>query len=421
MIRPIFSVLRQPWFWIVLAILLRLGFGLTKLDEPVNDQDRYLIFAQSLWNGEGLVYNGHPTAYRPPLYPVLLAPLVGILGTGQKFNLALILVQSIIGGLTTGFAIVVAGRLPVGSIFRRSADTAKIPGSALFAGFITACDPVLLSQSAVPMTETLAALLVIWALACVMNEKYAQSGLVFGLAALCRPSLLACAVPVIAARCCPDRHSAGYRTQLKQLIRLGLVLFLTILPWGIRNWLVLGEPVFTTTHGGYTFALANNPVYYEQVLHGPPGSVWTGQQQQAWMDAIGGSVHARTEPEFDRKLKRKTWQFIAGHPSDFLRACVQRQLHFWAIVPSAQVYGVAVRTISGLWTAPFWGLVAISLCKKTTWRWPMLALLGVVAGLASVHLIYWTDIRMRAPIVPVLAVLASESVSWVLSWRKCPK
>ena len=48
-------------------------------------------------------------------------------------------------------------------------------------------------------------------------------------------------------------------------------------PWAVRNALVLGEPVWTTTHGGYTLALANNEVYYRDVLGGSPGQVWYGQ------------------------------------------------------------------------------------------------------------------------------------------------
>ena len=42
-------------------------------------------------------------------------------------------------------------------------------------------------------------------------------------------------------------------------------------PWAWRNARIFGEPVWSTTHGGYTLALANNPVYYAEVLDGPAG------------------------------------------------------------------------------------------------------------------------------------------------------
>ena len=38
------------------------------------------------------------------------------------------------------------------------------------------------------------------------------------------------------------------------------------------------------TNGGYTLALANNPVYYRDVLNGPSGRVWSGQDQWEWWD-----------------------------------------------------------------------------------------------------------------------------------------
>ncbi len=44
------------------------------------------------------------------------------------------------------------------------------------------------------------------------------------------------------------------------------------------------EPIWTTTHGGYTLALANNRQYYADVLDGPPGAVWSGPNQAAWVD-----------------------------------------------------------------------------------------------------------------------------------------
>ena len=59
----------------------------------------------------------------------------------------------------------------------------------------------------------------------------------------------------------------------------------TLAPWALRNARALGEPVWTTTHGGYTLALANNPTYYDEVLDGPPGAVWSGPNQRRWWDA----------------------------------------------------------------------------------------------------------------------------------------
>ena len=57
---------------------------------PFDDPDNYLPLAGSLARGEGLAWNGRPTAYRPPLYPMLLAPLVKLGGERPILGIALL-------------------------------------------------------------------------------------------------------------------------------------------------------------------------------------------------------------------------------------------------------------------------------------------------------------------------------------------
>jgi len=48
-------------------------------------------------------------------------------------------------------------------------------------------------------------------------------------------------------------------------------------------------------------------------------------------------------------------------------------------------------------------------------------LFGVVlaVGFSAVHAVYWTDLRMRAPLVPVVALLATGGGAWIASqWRR---
>lgn len=385
-----------------LAFLLRVGFGLSQFTKPLEnlDQDRYLPFAKSLWAGEGFTWNGRPTAYRPPLYPMILAPLVGILGETDGFRVCLVLLQASLGATTAWLAIKIAEKISA------SSEMAWLCGVS--AGFLTAADPVLLSQASLPMTETLAAFLLTTSLFFVVKDLSIPAGISFGLSALCRPSLLACACLVIFAHICFSNHNLHRR--MKSAFILAACISLVILPWGIRNYFAIGWPVFTTTHGGYTFALANNEIYYSEVLHGPPGAVWSGARQQDWFDSIGPSVKGMSEHEMDQSLKARTWAFVLHHPRDFLLATVDRQLRFWSVSPSGQVYGRIIRYSSIVWTLPFWLMVCRGLFSKGCRSWPGVACVAAITGLASVHLIYWTDIRMRAPIVPALAIVASQSL-----------
>jgi hypothetical protein len=400
-IRPNLSAV----LWIVLpatAVAARIALGLQRLELAPTDPDHYIAFAQSLWSGEGFVFEGRPTAYRPPLYPILMAPLVGWLGSGRTFHAGLLIAQSLLGGATTWLAMRAAARI-AGSV---TSDNRAALTAASVAGAITALDPVLLGQAPLVMTETLAAFLLSGAVNAAVHDRFVRSGLWFGASALCRPSLLASLVLTAAVRLIPDGSSPP-RRRLIQSLALVLCCWVVLLPWGLRNWQHFGEPVWTTTHGGYTLALANNAVYYDEILEGAPGAVWSGPRQQAWMDTIGSDTIRMSEPEADRHLKRKALTFIRSRPDAFMHACIDRQMRFWAVAPSAQVYGTGIRGAVMIWTIPFWVLAGAALLRRPAWRWSAIVPITVAAGLAAVHVVYWTDIRMRAPIVPTLSILAA--------------
>jgi hypothetical protein len=181
-------------------------------------------------------------------------------------------------------------------------------------------------------------------------------------------------------------------------------------PWALRNALVLGEPVWTTTHGGYTLALANNEVYYRDVLHGPPGRVWTGQDQWLWWDEVNRATSGMTEPAADRFLRGRVLRLAAERPGTFVAACLDRLARFWSVAPAPAVYGQAVRWATAGWTIPLWIALGLGLCRRELWRWPQITAPLQLAGLTLVHLFYWTDLRMRAPIVPAIALIAATAV-----------
>ena len=70
---------RAIWGLVILvALVARLGLAWSAMSRPIDDPDNYLPLARSLAKGEGFQFNGRATAYRPPLYPLVLAP-VGLL------------------------------------------------------------------------------------------------------------------------------------------------------------------------------------------------------------------------------------------------------------------------------------------------------------------------------------------------------
>ena len=67
---PIASASNPLGLIIILAVLLRAAV-MVRGSGAFDDPDNYLPMARSLASGEGFSFKGRPTAYRPPLYPLL--------------------------------------------------------------------------------------------------------------------------------------------------------------------------------------------------------------------------------------------------------------------------------------------------------------------------------------------------------------
>ncbi|WZO99862.1 dolichyl-phosphate-mannose-protein mannosyltransferase [Isosphaeraceae bacterium EP7] len=376
------------------ALLLRLGLLAMQSGRPMEDPDNYLPLARSLAEGRGLSLNGRATAYRPPLYPLVLAPLVA--GLGDRLSWGVAALHLALGAGT----VLLTNRAALGM--------GLSPSRALVAASLVAFDPVLAVQCRSVMTETLAALLVACSLAATTRPGLRGGflgGVAFGLSALCRPSLLPGAALVTCASAALG--PGDLRARLARSTAMALATMLTIAPWAARNLAAVGEPVFTTTHGGYTLALANNPAYYAEVVDGPPGSVWSGPGQADWFGQITAATYHMTEPQADRWLRASALATIRADPRAFARSAVAREGRFWGLAPSGAVYPWHLRIATGLWTLPFWLAAATGLRRPGLRSWPSAAAPLVAVALACVHAAYWTDLRMRAPIVPALALVAA--------------
>ena len=193
------------------------------------------------------------------------------------------------------------------------------------AAAIVACDPVLLWQSRFVMTETLGAFLTALAFVTLAQSRWRGAiagGVCLGLAGLCRPSLLPGAGLIVLGSLAPG--PGHRREQAARSLAMAVSMAAVLAPWAIRNALVFGEPVVTTTHGGYTLALANNESYYRDVLAGSPGRVWTGTDQWLWWDSVNRATAGMSEPQADRFLRGTVVRLAIDQPATFLRACLDR-------------------------------------------------------------------------------------------------
>jgi 4-amino-4-deoxy-L-arabinose transferase-like glycosyltransferase len=357
---------------------------------------------------EGLV-RVRPTAYRPPLYPMLLSLLAT---QGSVAPAAVAALHVLLGAATAGVVFVTARNAGLGRW-------------AYFAAAITALDPILLRQSALVMTETLAAFLASLGMAALARpsgefslRRAAAAGAVLGLSVLCRPTFaawVALAVLAIAAsRSIPHRG---------RIAGVALVFaLLTTSPWVVRNMLQFGKPIITTTHGGYTLWLANNDLYYDQLLE--RGGLFDARRLAPQLTAIRDEV-GENEVAFDRRLTQEAIDTMKRRPAAFAYATFHRLHDLWRLTPRRTGSESTLRSFArfavGAWYGAMfllalWGLVVQ---RRQLARWPWLGGLLLCLAFTLVHSLYWTDMRMRAPLIPAIELAAAAGARAV--FRRSPR
>jgi len=438
------------WPVLVLLVLALAVRGLTLLARPgalAGDPDSYRALAENVVSYDTLGHGESPTAYRSPLYPLVLVPCVALGGTGR---VAIGVLHLLLGVGTVWITYRLGLRWGLGRL-------------ALLAAALVAVDPILLAQSAQVMTETLAALLgvaALWTLTTASQRPgagwAALAGAVLGLGVLCRPTFLpvaaaavlvlpllgrggrtTCGAGVPPAQCSRDGHTTSrdgiLRPMLGRSWRHGLLqsaalvgaLAVIIAPWAIRNAVHFGRPIVTTSHGGFALAVGNNPGFYHYLRTRSWGQVWNADEFIASLHRTQQSQGATDEPTADRVAYRLAWQTIREQPATFARACLYRVGRFWGLLPYSTTADEGPLRRTARWAVAGWYFVELALAAlgvaagfravggrerwQRTWLWG-LALAGVFT---AVHVLYWSDLRMRAPVMPAVALAAAAALAWL--------
>ena len=420
----------------VLAIAVRGAAVWFLADGLGHDTDGYRAVAQSLLDHGDFLRDGRPTAWRPPLYPLLLAKLLWFaehLPTGdadRTFVFLVGLTQVICGALTVLLVARLGWRLGLGRW-------------SLVAAALVACDPLLVHQSAQLMTETLATLLAVvaWSLFDSFLELSTSArhrgltspsprpkllatalGLALSLAMLCRPTFL----PWVALLILWLVWSAARERQFGRVATVAAASALVLAPWAVRNWSQFGRPIVTTTHGGYTLLLANNQRFYDWTRDGAWGTVWDSREfVDDWL-ARKQAAGIENEVDEDRLARQLALETMRADPAGFARATGVRLGRFWSFSPHTTTHGAGqparLERASTRWLIASWYLAEFALAlgglaavasgrNRATW----LAGVLLVAVLSVVHSVYWSDLRMRAPAMPVVALLAAAGAGRLLS------
>jgi len=389
---------RTLWVIVLLGLALRIGVSCIWFDRLNDDVDNYRGIAEMLADGRGYSdeFTRKPTAFRPPLLPLLLA---GILVSGGS-NVAIATMQILLGTGTV---------LLTGILARQVLNQLKwLPP------LIVALDPLSLAYTPQVMTEVLSAftlsLLLIVAVREWDQNKLWLTGLTFGLAALCRPTVwaflpLACLIGALV--CLRKRESLREATVRSATFTVGAAVLLG--PWLARNLLVLDAPVFATTHGGYTLLLGNNPEFYNKVARVSWKTIWDSEPWQESLRSDLQSAGVRGERASDRWMYSRAISNIRADPAGCGLSCLTRVRRLWSFVPAAGTPSAILKWgVWGFYFLVLLGLAGSAFCRlESDNRLVFAASWIMILAFTGVHLFYWANTRMRAPLIAPIAILSA--------------
>jgi 4-amino-4-deoxy-L-arabinose transferase-like glycosyltransferase len=405
------------------ALVFRLAFwiGVVGLHGPLRgDEINYQDHAADLAAGRGFVgADGHPSAARPPLLPIVLGGLYRVFGTHIEVGRAF--------GVLLGVAIVGLTYLLALRIFPRAV--------AIAAAGLAAVNPYLVFISSYLLTENLYTVLLLGMLIMLdvgRSRHFARwkdpvaAGLFLGLASLARANGAALGVLAIPAVLVMASGTLPRRIAACAILAAAALAVMT--PWAARNHAKLGAWVFFTTHGGITFYQSNNQLVWEDPAL--RGSVAPREALPGW-----DRLKDAGEIEGDREAWELGMAFLREHPRAIPSLITWRFLRFWRFRSHAAWSGVK----SGWWWNKSMFLGNLASRFDFGILYSIVVIPGFIVGLVAtrrdwskVYLLYATvaihtlvalafygSLRARTPIEPVVAIMAAAGLAYVVSRVRC--
>lgn len=396
----------------VLALVLRLGVNLVlgfgappDGGTPWADQNFFENLAWQLAQGNGFITpEGAPTAFQAPGFPFILSLFYRVFGHVYALNTIL---QCLFGAGAVWFA----GRL--------AREIGLRPVVALLGATICAVLPTGLLATTSYFSEAPAQFFIAWMSYLVARavpllatrEGYRRillAGLVCGYGALVRPQMVI--LPFILGLFLVLAREVPFWRAAWCSFSFGVAAALLVVPWTIRNYLVLGGFAPVATSGGQTYLSANNPYTLDPADH------------RFGYTELGGVVeearHRETLVE-PNEIRRDQIDYAIGHR--FRDAAHVSTARLWLaragrlLKYTTTASGTAQKAgyfLDSLLLVPWFlvGTVIAVSYRRSRWRFAPLYIHLVT--LAIVTFGYFGSIRYRSAYNPVLGILAAVCVAW---------
>lgn len=395
-------------------VLVRTGF------HPLHDPIEYDGTAASLargdgWPGSRIVPGGGPTAFHPPVYPLVLAGVYAVTGTADSPSRwrAGLLVQALIGTAAVGLIGLLAWRL-TGS--RRV---------GLVAVALAAVYPPLVVWGSSLLTEPLFIVLEMGAILAVLRYRRRSparlrwavaAGALTGLATLTRSNGFVLLLP-LAFGVWTLRPRLSIRA-LAAPAALGVAAILVVAPWTIRNAVVLHAFVPVSTELGFIMGGTYNPA--SQSSHVCPSCFLARLPDDP---DLARDYPTLGEADADRRLRSVALDYIRAHPLSPLVTGIRNTrrllgldgLWFERTWGLAYGFGTRLSTASVVGSLAAWMLALLGAATRAARRVPSFAWAVPVLLLASGAFLH-LEPRYRTLLDPFVLLLAAAALPAARRW-----
>jgi 4-amino-4-deoxy-L-arabinose transferase-like glycosyltransferase len=407
---------RGFWSWLVAALLVRIGTAALLAGKIAAAEragfakdavDTYDPLVKSLLAGQGFaIPPWGATAFHVPVYPLLIAGSRLLLRHPQASVLA---VQAVSGALVVALVFLLAQSLLGNKPGHLSAALALFyPDLMVYSLFNLSDMPYLALFLA-------GSVLLLWVARSSRKVRAVPLGVVLGLGALTRESAAGLAGLWLFVLAWKKDHEG--RRHLKAATLAGVTFLLTILPWGIRNWVVFHEVIPLSTKGAQNFYEAT--VIRDAPLSGyrEAGDVFIWPANDRERRVAERLKHVRSRQERDRIFLEAAAENLRSDPWAQLVHVGRKFLFLWGSTLGPR-HAARVGWAPILWAAAVWHYGMLGLALAGFWRlrrngevW--LVLLLPIAFFTMVHLLIGdAEPRYHLPAVPALLTAAA---SWVTS------
>jgi 4-amino-4-deoxy-L-arabinose transferase-like glycosyltransferase len=394
---------------VALALVVRLAvIFATPHFVPVTDAAEYDRDAVTLVNAGSFAesdatFHGGPTAYHPPLFPVALAGVYKLVGTGSEHTRwdAGRVLEAVLGAIAVLLTGLIATRLWGARV-------------GLVAAGIAAVDPPLILVGSSLLSESLFIPLVLAAVWAALNYRDTErlrwaaiAGALTGLCALTRGNGVFLIIPIALLL-----WTGRPRFTRPALAAPALALaagILMLVPWTIRNLHVFHSLVPITTETGYALeGTYNSAVQNDKRFP----ALWAAPILQ--VGQIDRSHPAADEAQISGHLRSMAWRYIRHHPFSVARTVYWNTLRMLDVSPGLERYLAPYegypRWLAALAAYAFWPLLALAVlgffgvraARRAPWAlWTCPFLVYLTAA------VFEGTTRYRSPADPFLIMLAA--------------